>query len=156
MRYAISIIHRVLDAAAALLLVVVLGLTTSQVVFRYVLGISMPWTEELTRLLFVWLVLISASRTRHMTIDLIPNAIVPGRKRRMLEIGTTVVGMLTLLVLIYYAFGLLEIVAYDRYTALGVSVQYLYWAVIVGSVFWILTSVAELFVDRPSEPRTSV
>lgn len=156
MRSAIDIIRRVLDAAAAILLVVVLALTTSQIVFRYVLGISMPWTEELTRLLFVWLVLIAASRTSHMTIDLVPNAIAPGRKRRVLEIGTTVVGILTLLVLIYYAFGLLEIVAYDRYTALGISVQYLYWAVIVGSVFWILTSVADLFVDRPSEPATSI
>lgn len=153
MRFALALVRRILDAAAAVLLVIVLALTCSQVVFRYVLGMSMPWTEELTRLLFVWLVLIAASRTSHMSIDLVAAAIPPGRVRRALEVGVTTVGILTLLVLIRYTFGLLEIVAYDRFTALGISVEYLYWSVIVGGGFWIMMSLAELVARREPEDR---
>lgn len=153
MRSALALVRRVLDATAAVLLVIVLALTCSQVVFRYILGISMPWTEELTRLLFVWLVLIAASRTSHMAIDLVPSSIPHGRARRVLEIGATAVGILTLLVLIRYTFGLIDIVAYDKFTALGVSVQYLYWSVIVGGGLWILMSLAELFArPEPAHP----
>ncbi|MEH6717509.1 MAG: TRAP transporter small permease [Aurantimonas endophytica] len=154
MRSTLALVRRVLDAAAAVLLVIVLALTCAQVVFRYVLGISMPWTEELTRLLFVWLVLIGASRTSHMAIDLVPMSMRPGPARRTLEIGATGVGVLTLLVLIRYTVDLLEIVAYDRFTALGISVQYLYWSVIVGGGLWIAMSLAELFVRRDPEPPT--
>lgn len=153
MRSALALVRRILDAAAAVLLVIVLALTCSQVVFRYVLGISMPWTEELTRLLFVWLVLIAASRTSHMSIDLVAAAIPPGRARRALEVGVTTVGILTLLVLIRYTFGLLEVVAYDRFTSLGISVEYLYWSVIVGGGFWIMMSLAELVARREPENR---
>lgn len=152
MRAMVTILRRVLDATAALLLLLLLGLTSSQVAFRYIFGISMPWTEELTRLLFVWLVLVAASRTRHMNIDVVAGLIPPGRSRRGFEIGIALVGIAILAVLIRYSFGLLEIVAYDRYTALGISVQYLYWAVIVGSGLWIVTSIAELFVDSTQEP----
>ncbi|NDV89101.1 TRAP transporter small permease subunit [Aurantimonas aggregata] len=155
MRSTLALVRRVLDAAAAVLLVIVLALTCSQVVFRYVLGISMPWTEELTRLLFVWLVLIGASRTSHMAIDLVPMSMRAGPARRTLELGATGVGILTLLVLIRYTVDLLEIVAYDRFTALGISVQYLYWSVIVGGGLWIAMSLAELFVRRPPEPPTT-
>lgn len=154
MRSTLALVRRVLDAAAAVLLVIVLALTCSQVVFRYVLGISMPWTEELTRLLFVWLVLIGASRTSHMAIDLVPMSMRLGPARRTLEVGATGVGVLTLLVLIRYTVDLLEIVAYDRFTALGISVQYLYWSVIVGGGLWIAMSLAELFVRRDPEPPT--
>src|SRR5690606_22944513 len=128
--------------------------TCSQVVFRYLLGISMPWTGELTRLLFVWLVLIAASRTSHMTIDLVPSSLPPGRARRALQIGSTAVGVLTLLILIRYTFGLLDILTYYRLSALGISVQQLYWSVIVGGSFWILMSLAELFAQPEPEPPT--
>src|SRR5690606_31541245 len=39
-------------------LVVVLGL---QIVFRYVLGIGLSWSEEVSRFLFIWFVYVSAS-----------------------------------------------------------------------------------------------
>ena len=154
MRKVVLLAYRVLDAAAAILLILVLALTCLQVVARYLLGTSMPWTGELTRLCFVWLVLIAAARTSHMTIDLLPSSLPPGRAQRALALAATLVGVLTLVVLIRYTFGLLNIVAHDKFTALGISVQYLYWSVIIGGGLWILMSLAGLFTHLEPEPPT--
>ena len=61
--------RRLVDAASALLLVAVLVVTLLQVGARYVFNWPMPWSEELTRLIFVWLVMIAAVGSAHMRIE---------------------------------------------------------------------------------------
>lgn len=153
MRAALRTLRGILDAAAAALLVAMLAVTTLRVLARYALDVPMPWSEELTRLLFVWLVLVAASRTRHMSIDLLTNAL-PREKRRALDVASAIFGALMLAVLVRYALGLVELTANDRFTALGVSVQYLYWAVVVGGGLWILTSLADALIGHEEEPPT--
>jgi TRAP-type transport system small permease protein len=150
-RAALSTVRGVLDAAAAVLLVAMLAVTTARVLARYALDLAMPWSEELTRLLFVWLVLVAASRTRHMSIDLLTNRLPRGR-RRALDIAGAILGAILLAVLVRYALGLVELTANDRFTALGVSVQYLYWAVVVGGALWIVTSLADTLFGHEEEP----
>lgn len=145
----LTLIRRGLDWAAALLLLAILGVTAARVVGRYVLGAGMPWSEELTRLLFIWLVLIGAARTRHMAIDLLPNLwprVAVGLKLFAAAIG---VGLLALLV--RQALVLVELTAFDTFTALGVSVQYLYWAVVVGGSLWIALTLAGLLWSEADE-----
>lgn len=134
-------IGRVLDWSAAALLFAILCITTARVGGRYLFGISMPWSEELTRLLFIWLILLGAARTRHMSIDLLPDAVGPGAAKalRVFALGLGV-GLLALIV--RQSFVLIDLTAFDRFTALRVSVQYLYWAVVVGGGLWIILSVA--------------
>jgi TRAP-type transport system small permease protein len=152
-RTAVRTLRGVLDAAAALLLVAMLAVTAARVLGRYALDLSMPWSEELTRLLFVWLVLVAASRTRHMSIDLLTGGPLR-RKRKALDVAGAILGAILLAILVRYAFGLVELTADDRFTALGVSVQYLYWAVVVGGGLWIVTSLADALLDHEEGPPT--
>lgn len=153
MRGALRMVRGVLDAAAAVLLLAMLAVTTAGVLARYALDVAMPWSEELTRLLFVWLVLIAASRARHMSIDLLTGGLLRG-KRRALDIAGAVLGAILLAILVRYALGLVELTANDRFTALGVSVQYLYWAVVVGGALWIVTSLADALLNHEEGPPT--
>lgn len=146
-------LRRGLDWAAAGLLFLILSVAAIRVAGRYIFGAGLPWSEELTRLLFVWLVLIGASRTRHMSIDLLPNAASP-RVARGLKLFSTFLGVGLLGFLAWRALDLVEITAYDRFTALGVSVQYLYWSVVVGCSFWIVLSLAALIWPEP-EPEVT-
>jgi TRAP-type C4-dicarboxylate transport system permease small subunit len=139
---AVALLRRALDLAAALLLVAVLGVATAQVAARYLLGVPMPWGEELTRLLFVWLVLLAAARATHMRIDLLPDALSP-RARRGLGLVQAALAVFLLLVLAWHGRALVELTAYDRYTALEVSVQWLYWAVVVGCGLWALMTLLD-------------
>ncbi|WGF87948.1 TRAP transporter small permease [Marinivivus vitaminiproducens] len=147
----LGLAHRLLDALAALLLVAVLVVTTTQVVARYVLGLATPWSEELTRLLFIWLVFIGASRARHMNIDILPSALAP-RSARTLQIGSALFGAALVAFLAVYGLGLVDLTAYDRFTALGISVQYLYWALVVGGVLWIVLGLADVLMAPADEP----
>lgn len=52
-------------------------LVTAQIIFRFVLAISVPWTEDISRLLFVYVVYLGASVAFHeramIVIDTVPS-----------------------------------------------------------------------------------
>lgn len=150
-RAARRLLGRLLDIAAAALLAAVLAVTCAQVAARYLLGWPMPWGEELTRLLFVWLVLIAASRARHMRIDLVPADAPRALRRALARSGAAVaIGLLGLLA--WKGLGLIALTAYDRYTALGLSLQYLYAAVVIGTALWGVAILLDLLLG-PDEDR---
>lgn len=146
--FALDRLRRLLDAVAALLLAAVLLITGARVVARYLLGQSMPWSEELTRLLFIWLVLIGAARATHLRIDMVPVMLGRGTARLVLEIAVAALSVAVLVLLVWKGFGLIALTAFDRYTALDLSLQYLYWSLIVGGGLWIVTTVLSLLEAR--------
>ncbi|HEX7073187.1 MAG TPA: TRAP transporter small permease [Hyphomicrobiaceae bacterium] len=137
----LALLQRVVDGVCAALLAVIAALAFYQVIARYMLGVSTPWGEELLRLLFVWLVLLGATRTAHMRIDLLEQAVSP-RVRQALVVLQTLVAASLLGFMIWHALTLIELTAYDRYTALPVSVQWLYRAMLIGGVLWLVFTVA--------------
>ncbi|HTU02279.1 MAG TPA: TRAP transporter small permease [Candidatus Sulfotelmatobacter sp.] len=68
-----SWLDRALNGVAAGLLAVTLALSFLQVVARYVLEVSTPWSEEIARLAFVWAVFLGAAigirRDLHTRVD---------------------------------------------------------------------------------------
>ncbi|MGB3717977.1 MAG: hypothetical protein DIU63_15205 [Proteobacteria bacterium] len=138
----LGLLKRLVDTACALLLGVIAALAFFQVVARYILGFSTPWSEELLRLLFVWLALLGAARTVHMRVDMLEQAAGPLIRRGLVLLQALVaVGLLVLL--IWHGLTLIELTAYDRYTALPVSVQWLYWAIVVAGGLWLLFLITE-------------
>lgn len=136
----LALLQRVVDGVCAALLAVIAALAFHQVIARYMLGVSTPWSEELLRLLFVWLVLLGATRTAHMRIDLLEQAVSP-RARQALVVLQTLVAASLLGFMIWHALTLIELTAYDRYTALPVSVQWLYRAMLIGGALWLVFTV---------------
>ena len=139
----LKLLQRIVDGASAALLVAITALAFYQVLARYALGISTPWSEELLRLLFVWLILLGASRMAHMRIDMLEQA-VGQTSLRILLIVQAVVAAALLGLLIVHGLDLVDLTAYDRYTALPLSVQWLYWSMVVGSSLWLIFMLAEL------------
>lgn len=62
------------QAAAALLLMAIVGLVFAQVVARYVFGSPFYWSDELARYTYVWFAFVSAvfvtAQRRHIQVDL--------------------------------------------------------------------------------------
>jgi TRAP-type transport system small permease protein len=54
-------LNRTVDAVAIALFAAILVLVNVQIVCRFVLSLSVPWTEEVSRLLFIWLAYIGAA-----------------------------------------------------------------------------------------------
>jgi TRAP-type C4-dicarboxylate transport system permease small subunit len=143
-------LRRLLDTAAALLLAAVTGVTFVRVVGRYVFGHGMPWSEELTRFLFVWLIMIGAARAAHLRVDLLTNAL--GRRSRVrFEIAIAALGLVLLIFLVWKVLPLIELTKGDFYTALGISLQYVYYSVVVGGVLWALSIVLAIYLPPTDE-----
>ncbi|QPC42708.1 TRAP transporter small permease subunit [Kaustia mangrovi] len=70
------------------------------------------------------------------------------RARRGLELATAALSVGLIGLMIWKGLGLIRLTAYDRYTALDLSLQYLYWSLVVGGGLWIVTTV--IAVWRPA------
>src|SRR5687768_4460782 len=80
--------NRSLDWVAAFLFAAALILVNVQIVCRFVLSISVPWTEEVSRLLFIWLAYLGAAvgfrEGTLIVIDTVPELLGP-RACRVLD-----------------------------------------------------------------------
>ena len=74
-------------AAIIVISVVMICVTLAQVVFRYVIAAPLPWSEELARYCFVWIVFLGGAvglaRGIHLGVDLVVNALPPPLRRAM-------------------------------------------------------------------------
>ncbi len=138
--------RRLVDGASALLLIAVLVVTLLQVGARYVFNWPMPWSEELTRLIFVWLVMIAAVGSAHMRIEFFAQRL-PAGVRRVVAVALALLGIALLAVMAWKSLGLIELTRNDRYSALGVSVSLLYWAALTGCTLWIVSIAAQVAGD---------
>ena len=122
-----------------------MALVSAQVAVRYVLGGSLVWSEELTRVLFVWMVLLAAATAAPMRIEAGVQAVQARLRAWLAVLSETVVFGLTL-VLTWGALGMADLTAYDRFTALFLSVSWIYWALVVSGGLWLLRSAVGLTV----------
>jgi TRAP-type C4-dicarboxylate transport system permease small subunit len=90
------IFNRALDTVVAALGVATLLLVNYQILCRFVLSISVPWTEEVSRLLFVWLAFLGAAigvrEGTLIVIDTVP-AILGERRWRFFAPFVTIISL---------------------------------------------------------------
>jgi TRAP-type C4-dicarboxylate transport system permease small subunit len=74
-----------LDGVNLSLFALLLILAVTQVVFRYVLMIPLPWTEELARFTLVWVTFLGAAsvtrRKLHLAVDILISKLAPEKAR---------------------------------------------------------------------------
>jgi TRAP-type transport system small permease protein len=93
-------LNRLTDGSAVGLFVATLVLVNVQIVCRFILSISVPWTEEISRLLFVWLAYIGAAiglrEGTMIVIDTLPQML--GRRgKAWLEVPVRIVSIAVIL-----------------------------------------------------------
>ena len=145
------VLRAAIDGAAAILLLAVTVLGISQVFSRYVLNSSLVRSEELLRLLYVWLILLAAATAPHMRITLLAEQL-RGGAALVLSIVRTVFVLALLALLVNGALTLEASFGNDRYVTLGISKSWYWTAAIVGALLWAGTLITGLFSGaRPSD-----
>lgn len=93
-----------------------------QVVTRYLLKVSLPWSEEIARYMFLWLTWVGASYAtkmrRHVTIDIVVEAL-PKAGKKVCTVISTVVWIIFLCIMIYISVKLTASVASGNQHAVG-------------------------------------
>lgn len=95
-----------LEAALCAVLVAIVGVTFLQVLFRYVMHVSLDWSEEIARFLFMWLACLGAAyafKTRsHFALTFVVDRFPSGTRRFLKHLVALVVAAF-LLMLTYQA-----------------------------------------------------
>ena len=140
------LIMRLPDSLAAVLLFVIAVLITAQVLVRYAFGGSLVWSEELTRLLFVWMVMVAAVTAPQMQVDFLVD-LLPPRLRALQRILVEFVVMGLTIILIQGALGMMDLRQFDTYIALGISVSWVYLSLCLAGFAWLLRSLATVIAQ---------
>lgn len=133
---------RALDALLALLLLVIVSLTLAQVLWRYVIGTSFTWSEELNLLLWAWMIGLAAIKARHLRISMFVSAMPPNVQIALYAFRCALT-LALLGVLFWYGISMVELTAYDSYVELDwLSRKWLFMSVPVAVVPWAAVAVA--------------
>lgn len=121
----------------ALLITVVL-----QVISRY-LPVTMVWTDELSRFLFVWFSMLAIAlaymENKHLSMDFIYEKLGP-KAQHALDFISEVLVLAAAVVVSWEGYGLLKTVAIQKAPILRIGMNWFYLAVPVGFTFVIIHS----------------
>ncbi|WP_112323082.1 TRAP transporter small permease [Oceanibium sediminis] len=150
-------LHRLEDLFLVTLFLAALLALTAQLGSRYFLDYQFPWTEELARFLFTWIVFLGAANVmRHsglIAVTLIPDRM-PDGPRNMLAIFMHLLGGVFFLILVWVGIQLCLKVAGLPTIAMGISSAFEYGAVPAGAALMALRSFgAALRIWRHGLPR---
>lgn len=120
--------------------VAIVALTAAQVVFRYALDQPLVWSEELSKLLLVWLVFLGAAAVafdgRHLDVDVVFRA-VPPSVRRGLRAFNLAAALFFLAALVWYSLDVIEMESFSALGALDISAAWVRVPAAVGGALMI-------------------
>jgi TRAP-type C4-dicarboxylate transport system permease small subunit len=165
MRALINLTWKLIDITALIAFAVMLALVMSQVVFRYLIQVSVPWTEEAARWFYAWQIFLGSSlamRDRlHLQITVLLDRF-SGRPRALLDLLTALTGLGFLIGIIWGSFLMIRAVYPVQAGSFPVSTSYLYLSIPVGLIAMLalaawgaIDSARRLFQPRAGEERES-
>ena len=105
-----------------ILMIAAVAIVAAQVITRYVLKVSLPWSEEIARYMFLWLTWVGASyatkERKHVSIDIIYEKL-PKAGKTVCTIISTIVWLIFLGMMFYLSFRLTRSVASGGQVAVG-------------------------------------
>lgn len=143
-----TLIARLSTLVAGIALAGILALVSAQIGMRLFVGNPLSWPEELSRILFIYLVFIGAAeisvRHAHIRVDLEESFGLSHRIDRLLDLGRMVLCIIVLAVIGWGAWQIIPIVASMRLPATSLSMALMVWPVLIGSGLMIVATVLNL------------
>lgn len=138
-----------LAVAGVLIILVVGGL---QVFYRYVLGNSLFWSEELMRVTMIWLVMLAAglaySRGQFLGMRLLVDRL-PAGARRIADMVSALLMIGFLAVVFWFSLQFAWMTKLQTVPAMQISLLWIHGSLVVGSALLILHIVLDTFFGRP-------
>lgn len=138
-----------LAVASVLIILVVGGL---QVFFRYVLGQSLFWSEELMRVTMIWMVMLTAglaySRGQFLGMRLLVDRL-PAGARRVADVVSALLMIAFLAVVFWFSLRFAWMTRLQSVPAMQISLLWIHGALAVGTGLLILHIALDTFFGRP-------
>jgi tripartite ATP-independent transporter DctM subunit len=148
-----SALMRPVEAVAAVLLVVIVGLLLTGVVARYVLHTPIIWVDEAASISFLWLAMMGAAiaidRNEHLRLTVFIGMF-PERLRGFVDALALLIVVVVLGALILPAIDYVREESFITSAALNISVSYRVSAIVLGIVLMLIVAIGHLL--RESKP----
>ena len=145
-----NFIWRIIEEATLVFFSIMLLLAIAQILFRYVLNISVPWTEEAARWLFVWQIFLGSSlmlkEHGHLKITMVRDML-PKTVQKVVDL---IMSLLGLVFIIGIFFGSLQMIGSVQNVTAGsfsLSVKYMYLVMPISMVLMVLVYGRRVFQD---------
>jgi TRAP-type C4-dicarboxylate transport system permease small subunit len=156
------IVGQVEDAVLATLIVLTILVIVTQIISRYVLNSSLPWPDEVSRILLVWITFLGTAavmkRSGHMGLEFLAERL--GPRWGMLVEAVSSLAVIAFAVIVVIAGWEMTVQGAQRTTpALGISFVLVYASMPVGAALVALRACAQLiaqlraFVDPAARER---
>ncbi|MDT8861008.1 TRAP transporter small permease [Alkalihalobacillus sp. MEB130] len=149
----IEIINKIASYTIAIMLGLMVIFISMQVYARFVSGQSLAWSEEASRFLMVWLILlgtgIASKRGELMAVEILPDS-VSLKLQKLIKVVVHCISILFFSILVFYGWELAKGVAIQTAPGIGISMFWAYVSVPVGAIFVILNtinSIIKIFVE---------
>lgn len=149
------------EAIVVLTYAAVVVFTTLQVIFRYAIGSSLPWTEELARYSFMWLVYVSMvlglNKGAHASLNLLFDK-VQGVPRHILAACVHLLTVALFLTLFWQGLKLVDMVKNQNSPAMRMSIMLPYASLPFGCFLMLVEEaflVCEAFRTQEALPPSS-
>lgn len=121
----------------------------SQVVLRYVFSSSLPWSEEIARYAFIWMIYVGVSygvkKQKHLSVDVI-TMLFEGKGRVIINMIANVLFLLFALIITYYGIDIVGRITRES-AALEIPMEYVYLALVVGMILTTIRLVQNIYKD---------
>lgn len=125
------------SALGALMIAVLVTITFASVFMRYVMGAPIQWTEEVSAILMIWIVMLGAVscewHRQHLTIDFAVEWL-PPRLRSLVAVAVALLSIAVLVAMAWLAWSLAQSAGFKKTQILGVSWFWIDLAVVLGAL----------------------
>jgi TRAP-type C4-dicarboxylate transport system permease small subunit len=150
----VKLFKSALDAVYALtqyvlfvMVAAMVAIVFAQVIFRFILHASLPWSEEAARYIMVWISMLGASvglrNKGHIGVEAVV-MLLPAPAKRAVSVVTTAVAAVFFSGTIYYGIRTLSVVSAQESPAMEISMAIPYGSIVVGGALMALYSIEEL------------
>ncbi|WP_313894001.1 TRAP transporter small permease [Psychrobacillus sp.] len=138
-------LNKVMGYLLTLLLAVMTAIIFWQVFSRFVVGSSLSWSEELSRFLMIFMILIGSSialRNNELIAIEILLEKVENLSKKVVVITIHIISIVFFIILIKYGYSMAQSFSNQTAPGLGISMKYIYLALPLGGVLLLLNSLA--------------
>jgi len=127
----------------AILFLIMILITFTQVIFRYVFNSAFAWAGELTIFLFIWVIFLGAvialSKGMHIGVDIFSNLLSEKKQKKLLIFTNILIITFCFLVIVGAAPLIIDNFT-QRSPALGIRITYIYLSIPVSmlAMIWII------------------
>lgn len=147
-------VNRGIEIVIGVLAMAMALVTGLQVFFRYGLNQSLFWSEEVGRILLVWITFLGATvayrRKAHVGIDVAVRRLAPAARRALERLLLGLSGVF-FLVLIVYGMGFIRFIAHQKTAALGLPMGLPYTVIPLSGVVFLIHA-ASLSLESAKPP----